>query len=119
MDPVVRHAELCRLLEDANYRYYVLDDPTISDIEYDEMLRELEAIETAQPKLVTSDSPTQRVGTAPLSELDTYTRSQPMLSTRATLASPSEQGREAGVVRTRARRRLDRSSFSPPSSPAL
>ena len=80
MDPVARHAELCRQLEDANYRYYVLDDPDISDIEYDEMLRELEAIETAHPKLVTPDSPTQRVGTAPLSALDTYTRSLPMLS---------------------------------------
>jgi len=80
MDPVARHAELCRLLEAANHRYYVLDDPDISDVEYDEYLRELEAIEKQHPALVTPDSPTQRVGTAPLSELETYTRAVPMLS---------------------------------------
>ena len=80
MDPVSRHAELCQLLGEANHRYYVLDDPDLSDAEYDELLRELEAIEAAHPELVTPESPTQRVGAQPLSELETYTRSQPMLS---------------------------------------
>jgi len=80
MDPVARHAELCQLLEEANHRYYVLDDPDLSDIEYDELLRELEVIEQEHPELVTPESPTQRVGAAPLSELESYTRSQPMLS---------------------------------------
>ena len=49
----------------ANHRYYVLDAPEISDAEYDALLRRLEALETAHPELITSDSPTQRVGAAP------------------------------------------------------
>ena len=80
MKAVKRHAALCALLEDANYRYYILDDPTLSDAEYDEHLRELEAIEVDHPELATPDSPTQRVGAAPLSELPSYTRKLPMLS---------------------------------------
>ncbi|MHC4847858.1 MAG: NAD-dependent DNA ligase LigA, partial [Planctomycetota bacterium] len=80
MNAAKRHAELCAILEEANYRYYVLDDPTLSDAEYDDCLRELEALEAEHPALVTPESPTQRVGSAPLSELDTYTRKVPMLS---------------------------------------
>ena len=45
-----------------DHRYYVLDDPLISDADYDSLFRELQAIETAHPELVTPDSPTQRVG---------------------------------------------------------
>jgi DNA ligase (NAD+) len=80
MNAAKRHAELCAILEEANYRYYVLDDPTLSDAEYDEYLRELEGLEAKHPSLVTPDSPTQRVGATPLSELDTYTRKVAMLS---------------------------------------
>lgn len=75
-----RHAELCEILEEANYRYYVLDQPTLSDAEYDDYLRELEALEQEHPELVTPDSPTQRVGIEPLSALPTYTRRVRMLS---------------------------------------
>jgi DNA ligase (NAD+) len=75
-----RHAELCRAIEEANYRYYVLDDPDLSDEEYDALLRELEVIEEAHPELRTPDSPTQRVGIEPVGELPTYTRPVPMLS---------------------------------------
>ncbi|MEM8885533.1 MAG: NAD-dependent DNA ligase LigA [Planctomycetota bacterium] len=89
MKAAKRHAELCAILEEANYRYYVLDDPTLSDIEYDEYLRELEAIEAEHPKLVTPDSPTQRVGAEPLPHLDTYTRKTPMLS-MANVTNPAE-----------------------------
>ena len=64
-DPADRIAELRRQLDDANYRYYVLDDPAIADSEYDRLLRELEALEAAHPALATADSPTQRVGAAP------------------------------------------------------
>jgi DNA ligase (NAD+) len=53
-------------LNEHNYHYYVLDDPQISDAEYDVLLRELQAIETSHPELITPDSPTQRVGAAPL-----------------------------------------------------
>jgi DNA ligase (NAD+) len=52
-------------LHEHNYRYYVLDDPIISDAEYDRLLRELQKLETQYPELVTADSPTQRVGAAP------------------------------------------------------
>ncbi|GLX07325.1 DNA ligase 1 [Microbispora sp. NBRC 16548] len=61
-----RHAELTELLEDANWRYYVLDSPTVSDAEYDGWMREILALEEAHPDLRTPDSPTQRVG-APIS----------------------------------------------------
>jgi DNA ligase (NAD+) len=60
-----RILELRRQLEDANYRYHVLDDPGIPDAGYDRLMRELEALEAAHPDLVAADSPTQRVGAAP------------------------------------------------------
>jgi DNA ligase (NAD+) len=66
-DPTVRIEELRDQLRHHNYRYYVLDDPEISDVEYDTLLRELLALEAEHPELVTPDSPTQRVG-APLSD---------------------------------------------------
>ena len=75
-----RHAELCAIIEDANHRYYVLDQPRLSDEEYDEHLRELEILEKKHPELVTPESPTQRVGIAPVSALAGYTRTVPMLS---------------------------------------
>ena len=57
--------ELRRQLEDANYRYHVLDDPAIADADYDRMMRELETLEEAHPELATPDSPTRRVGALP------------------------------------------------------
>ncbi|UGB39702.1 NAD-dependent DNA ligase LigA [Frateuria soli] len=57
-----RAAELRERIEQANYRYYVLDDPDITDAEYDRLLRELEALEDAHPELAGADSPTRRVG---------------------------------------------------------
>ena len=57
-----RAAALREALDEAGYRYHVLDDPTIPDAEYDRLLRELEALETQHPELVTPDSPTRRVG---------------------------------------------------------
>ncbi len=57
-----RHADLVREIGAHNYRYYVLDDPVITDAEFDVLLRELKAIEEAHPELATADSPTQRVG---------------------------------------------------------
>ncbi|MBX7161389.1 MAG: NAD-dependent DNA ligase LigA, partial [Acidimicrobiia bacterium] len=64
--PASRASELRDLIREARYRYYVLDDPTLSDAEYDELERELRAIEESHPDLVTADSPTQTVGAAPL-----------------------------------------------------
>ena len=67
-------------INDHNYRYYVLNDPLISDSEYDQLFRELEKLEQKSPELVTQDSPTQRVGTTPLKSFGTIQHSIPMLS---------------------------------------
>jgi DNA ligase (NAD+) len=62
MTPAQRHADLVREIGAHNYRYYVLDDPIVTDADFDHLLRELKSIEAAHPELVTIDSPTQRVG---------------------------------------------------------
>ena len=67
-------------LNDHNYRYYVLDDPLISDSEYDQLFRELQKLETDNPNLITEDSPTRRVGAEPLSSFGSWTHRMPMLS---------------------------------------
>jgi len=64
-DPAQRVAELRARIEDANYRYHVLDEPQIPDVEYDRLMRELEALEAQHPALASEDSPTRRVGHAP------------------------------------------------------
>lgn len=71
---------LRRQLDDHNYRYYVLDDPSVPDAEYDRLFRELQQLETEYPALVTADSPTQRVGSTPLSAFPAITHQVPMLS---------------------------------------
>ncbi|QIK37994.1 NAD-dependent DNA ligase LigA [Caldichromatium japonicum] len=63
-----------------DHRYYVLDDPEVTDAEYDQLIAELKALESAYPDLVTADSPTQRVGGEPRPELATVRHSVPMLS---------------------------------------
>jgi DNA ligase (NAD+) len=67
-------------LHEHNYRYYVLDDPQITDAEYDQLMRRLQELEAAFPDLVRSDSPTQRVGATPLAAFGTVVHSLPMLS---------------------------------------
>lgn len=63
-----------------NYRYYVLDAPIIPDVEFDRLFRELQQLEQRYPQLVTPESPTQRVGAAPLKEFSQVTHRTPMLS---------------------------------------
>lgn len=75
-----RIRELRRQIEHHNYRYYVLDDPEISDARYDALLRELEALEAAHPELVTPDSPTQRVGAPGDRQFAAVEHAVPMLS---------------------------------------
>jgi DNA ligase (NAD+) len=75
-----RAAELRRQLEYHGRRYYVLDDPEISDVEYDALLNELRDIEAEHPELLTPDSPTQRVGGQPLPQFREVRHLQPMLS---------------------------------------
>jgi DNA ligase (NAD+) len=71
---------LRRKIEDHNYLYYVKNDPIISDSEYDILLRELERLESENPNLITPESPSQRVGAAPVVEFGTITHTLPMLS---------------------------------------
>jgi DNA ligase (NAD+) len=75
-----RHEELATDLRRANEAYYVRDTPEISDAEYDALMRELVALETAFPALVTPDSPTQRVGSAPGGQFAEVGHDRPMLS---------------------------------------
>ena len=77
------HRQIQQLKEEINehnIRYYVHDDPSISDGEYDTLLRKLEKLEKENPSLITADSPTQRVGAPPLSEFDSVNHRLPMLS---------------------------------------
>ncbi|MFT3668591.1 MAG: NAD-dependent DNA ligase LigA [Pseudoxanthomonas sp.] len=78
--PAARIADLRRQLEDANYRYHVLDEPSIPDAEYDRLLRALDELEAAHPELITADSPTQRVGNAPAGKFAEVRHAIPMLS---------------------------------------
>ena len=75
-----RHAEVAAAVERANHAYHELDAPEISDAEYDQLFRELVALETAFPALQTPESPTQRVGGAPTGTFDEVRHSRPMLS---------------------------------------
>ncbi len=80
MDPKERIKELTALLNEAGYRYYVLDDPTMPDFEYDRLLRELEDLENANPELAAPDSPTKRVGGVALSQFEKVTHPVPLMS---------------------------------------
>lgn len=80
MQPADRAAWLRQELERHNYLYYVLERPEIDDTQYDRMFRELVDLEAAHPELRTSDSPTQRVGSAPVAEFGTHRHAVPMLS---------------------------------------
>jgi len=80
-DAINRRAKRLReAIEYHSYRYYVLDDPEISDAEYDRMMRELEKLEADYHELYDPNSPTQRVGAPPLEEFETVTHTIPMLS---------------------------------------
>ena len=78
MNPKERIAELTQVLNEANYRYYVLDDPKMPDFEYDRLLRELEDLEKANPEFLLPDSPTQRVGGEAISAFEKYIHPVPL-----------------------------------------
>ena len=80
MEPKERIGELTRLLNQAGYQYYVLDDPQMQDFEYDQLLRELETLEAQYPQWKQPDSPTQRVGGAALSKFEKVTHAVPLMS---------------------------------------
>lgn len=79
-DPAQRIDALRHRLEDANYRYHVLDEPQMADVDYDRLMRELEALEAAHPELASADSPTQRVGHLAASRFAEVRHALPMLS---------------------------------------
>ena len=80
MEPKDRIQQLTQQLLDANYRYYVLDDPQLLDFEYDALLRELEELEARYPQWKLPDSPTGRVGGEALSQFEKVTHSVPLMS---------------------------------------
>ena len=80
MNPAKRIAELRAAIRRHEERYYTLHDPEISDAEFDDLMRELQALEAAHPNLVTPDSPTQRVGGQPIEGFETVEHAAPMLS---------------------------------------
>lgn len=80
MDPKARIEELVKILNEANYNYHVLDNPTITDQEFDKLLRELFILEEKYPELVREDSPTHRVGGVVLDEFQKVTHQIPMMS---------------------------------------
>jgi DNA ligase (NAD+) len=77
---VERVAQLREEINYHNHRYYVLDDPVISDAEYDQLMQELRRLETEHPELIAPDSPTQRVGAAPSEAFTQVRHRRPMLS---------------------------------------
>ena len=79
-DPARRAAELRKQLDTASHEYYVLDRPSLSDAEYDQLFRELLQLEREHPDLRTPDSPTLRVGAAPISAFPKHSHAVPMLS---------------------------------------
>lgn len=80
MDVKQRIEQLRSAIREHNYRYYVMDDPIISDAEYDALMRELTALEEAHPELITPDSPTQRVGSEPSPGFAPVVHGEPLLS---------------------------------------
>jgi len=75
-----RAAHLRQLLNHHAHRYYVLDDPSIPDAEYDRLFKELQALEASHPELLSPDSPTHRVGGAPVDAFASVRHRVPMLS---------------------------------------
>ncbi len=105
-DAAKRIEELRRQIEYHNYRYYVLDEPEISDREFDQLMAELKRLEGEHPELVTPDSPTQKVGGQPIDRFRTVTHRVPMLS----MDNTYEEG-ELREFDARVRRQLGRQSY--------
>ncbi|MBA6391825.1 NAD-dependent DNA ligase LigA [Colwellia sp. BRX10-3] len=77
---IKRIAQICQLINHYNHQYYVLDEPSVPDVEYDRLMRELNTLETEHPQLKTVDSPSQKVGGAALKSFSQVTHQLPMLS---------------------------------------
>ena len=113
-DTATRIAELRRRIEDANRRYHELDDPDITDAQYDALVRELEALERAHPELAAVDSPTRKVGSAPSGRFAQVEHAVPMLSLGNAFSDA-----EVGDFVRRIRERLDREDLVFSAEPKL
>ncbi|MDX9740155.1 MAG: NAD-dependent DNA ligase LigA [Gammaproteobacteria bacterium] len=109
-----RAAQLREAIDYHNYRYYVLDDPEITDADYDRLMRELIALEESHPELRTPDSPTQRVGAEPVSAFAKVSREIPMLS----LGNAYDEGELQSFDR-RVREELDSAEIEYNAEPKL
>jgi DNA ligase (NAD+) len=103
--------ELHRVLHQHAHRYYVLDDPSVPDAEYDRLFRELQELEAAHPELLTPDSPTQRVGGKPLDQFTSVRHKVPMLSIRT---ETDTEATGAQNFDTRVRKELGLAEPDPP-----
>ncbi|MBW8720951.1 MAG: NAD-dependent DNA ligase LigA, partial [Polaromonas sp.] len=103
--------ELHKVLHQHAHRYYVLDDPSVPDAEYDRLFRELQALEAAHPELLTPDSPTQRVGGKPLDQFASVRHKVPMLSIRT---ETDTEATGAKNFDTRVRKELGLAESDPP-----
>ena len=101
-DALQRIAQLRARIADANHRYHVLDDPDLADVEYDALVRELEALEAAHPELDDDASPTRAVGAAPSGRFAQVVHGLPMLSLANAFSAE-----EAGEFVARIERELD------------
>jgi len=99
-DPAARAALLRRDVDQHNHRYYVLDEPSIPDADYDALLRELQALEAAHPELIDAHSPTQRVGAAPSASLGSVQHALPMLSLANALSADDVRAFDKRVADT-------------------
>lgn len=108
--------ELRSRIEEHNHKYYVLDEPSIPDAEYDRMMRRLQELESANPELITQDSPTQRVGAPALERFATVEHRLPMLSLDNAF---SDEEFERFDRRVRERLKLDDSPISYVAEPKL
>src|ERR671920_2105186 len=93
------HSELAEQLEDARWRYYVLDDPTLSDADFDRRMRRLEELEEQYPELRTPDSPTQKVGGAVSTEFTAVEHLEPMMSLDNAFSFEELRGWQARLAR--------------------
>jgi DNA ligase (NAD+) len=118
-DPAKRAAKLRREIEGHSQRYYVLDDPVISDPEYDDLMRELTALEEENPELRTPDSPTQRVGGQPLERFAQVRHPIPMVSLGNARDEDELRAWEKRLHNTLERRGLDPSAVEYVTEPKV
>jgi DNA ligase (NAD+) len=111
---VARAVELRETLDRYNYRYHALDDPEVPDAEYDRLMGELRALETEYPRLLTPDSPTQRVGAAPVAAFGTVRHHMAMLSLDNAFSEEDVRDFDRRI-----RERLDRAAVAYSAEPKL